>query len=403
MDRLFYLEKQTKEDCCGCRGCEQICPTGCIYMVHDEEGFAYPNKDDEKCIDCGLCERVCPNVNHDSLSKPEKSLPTPLAYMAIHNDLKILNHSASGGVFSAIVNSYCKDNFVIFGVEMNDDFQVIHSYTETIEGVAKYRKSKYVQSDIGDCYSKAEEFLKAGKRVLFTGTPCQIAGLRLFLRKDYQNLFCVDLVCHGVPSQKIFDTYRAYLESNNKGELIAFGFRHKTLSKSGQWNSRNVKYAINNKNIIRNSLQDPFLRGYHSGLFYRPSCYECKFANAKRVSDITMADFWGVENLFPNEDVHRGVSVLLVNTQKGKQLVEEIGKEMRLEKVDLNYVISSNGQLNHPAKLHSKREIFFELMATKRFDKAVGQCIPKPSYVRRLASRLLSPRSKEMIRKVIGS
>ncbi len=398
---MFYLETGKKVDCCGCRACEHICPTNSIKMIEDEEGFGYPLRNESLCIQCDLCKKVCPIVNRDEISNSFDKTFQPKAYMAINRDETILDKSASGGVFSAIVESYCKDNFVVFGVEFDEKLHAIHSYSETIEGTDKYRKSKYIQSDINDSYKKVERFLREGKSVLFTGTPCQIAGLRLFLRKDYDNLFCVDLVCHGVPSQKVFNDYKDYLQKKYEGEIRSFTFRHKTHTNSKDWNSRNIKAVINDKTIVMNSQEDVYLKGYHSGLFYRPACYECKYANPNRVSDVTMADFWGVEKLYPNENVHKGVSVLLANTAKGQLLVQKMHKQMKLDKVDINYVIESNAQLNRPAKMHPKRDKFYQLLKTKPFDEVVDLCIPRPSLVRRIASKILPQGIKEVIVKIL--
>lgn len=367
-------------------------------MIEDEEGFGYPLKNESLCIQCDLCKKACPIVNRDEISNADNKSK---AYMAINRDETVLDKSASGGVFSAIVESYCKDNFVVFGVEFDEKLHAIHSYSETIEGTDKYRKSKYIQSNINDSYKKVERFLREGKSVLFTGTPCQIAGLRLFLRKDYDNLFCADLVCHGVPSQKVFNDYKDYLQKKYEGEICSFTFRHKTHTNSKDWNSRNIKAVINDKTIVMNSQEDVYLKGYHSGLFYRPACYECKYANPNRVSDVTMADFWGVEKLYPNENVHKGVSVLLANTAKGQLLVQKMHKQMKLDKVDINYVIESNAQLNRPAKMHPKRDKFYQLLKTKPFDEAIDLCIPRPSLVRRIASKILPQGIKEVIVKIL--
>lgn len=220
---MFYLETKNRSYCCGCRACEQICPKSCIIMNDDEEGFYYPIKDEELCINCNLCKSVCPNVNKDKLSEDNGDFSFyPKAYMVIHKDESTLDNSSSGGAFSTIVETYCNENFIVFGVELDENLNAIHSYTETIAGIEKYRKSKYVQSDIGDSYKKAEEFLKVGKKVLFTGTPCQIAGLRLYLKREYDNLLCVDIVCHGVPSQKVFNYYLNYMQKKYKGVIKSY-------------------------------------------------------------------------------------------------------------------------------------------------------------------------------------
>lgn len=270
-----------------------------------------------------------------------------------------------------------------------------------MDGIEKYRKSKYVQSDTNNSYKQTKDFLNKGTRVLFTGTPCQIAGLRLYLGKEYENLFCLDMVCHGVPSQKIFDKYIQYIEIKYEGKVIDFIFRHKTVDKNGRRNSRNVKIITKKKKILMDYEKDKYLKGFHQGLFYRPSCYNCEYANPTRISDFTMADFWGVEKLFPEMDVHRGVSVLIVNSHKGEKLLKKIENIMILKEVDYNYVIQCNSQLKKPVKLHPKRKIFFELINKKRFDLAVDICIPEPSIIKKILSKLLPPSMKEVIKKIL--
>ena len=397
---MFYLDTGDKELCCGCRACETICPKKCITMTEDEEGFYYPLKQDDLCINCGLCESVCPSIHKEKIDHTASETILK-AFLAINKDEKTVYKSASGGVFSAVANAYCKDNFVIFGAQFDGQLRVIHSHVHSLDEINKYRKSKYVQSDINDSYKKAEEYLKSGKRVLFTATPCQIAGLRLYLKKEYEHLFCVDLVCHGVPSQKIFDKYIQYIEQKYKEKVTDFTFRHKTIDKQDKWNSRNVKIRISERELIMNSNEDKYLRGFHPGLYYRPSCYKCKYANLKRISDLTMADFWGVEKLFPDKDVHKGISALIVNSVKGNKLLSDLNQIMELNEVDFDYVIQSNAQLNRPAKINPKREQFFDLLNENRFDLAVDRCIPRPSIIRRIASKVLPTSTKDFIKRLV--
>lgn len=397
---LFYLDTGIKEICCGCRACETICPQKCITMTEDEEGFYYPLKQDDLCTDCGLCESVCPSIHKEKIDYKESG-NLPKAFMAINKDEAIVHNSASGGVFSAVANAYCKDNFVIFGAQFDDQLRVIHSHVHSLDEIDKYRKSKYVQSDINDSYKKAEEYLKSGKRVLFTGTPCQIAGLRLYLKKEYEHLFCVDLVCHGVPNQKIFDKYIQYIEQKYKEKVTDFTFRHKTIDKKGSWNSKNVKLKTDKREVASSPNKDPYLRGFHGELYYRPSCYKCKYSNPKRISDLTMADFWGVEKLFPDKDVHKGISVLIVNSVKGNKLLSNLNQIMELKEVELDFVIQNNAHLNRPAKINPKRAQFFDLLNKSRFDLAIDRCIPRPSIIRRIASKVLPTSIKSFIKKLV--
>lgn len=398
---MFYLDSKINDMCCGCEACKMICPTQCISMYEDEEGFKYPEKNEKLCINCGLCEKVCPFVEKEKIDHIVNG-DLPKAYLAINMDREILFNSASGGVFSAVAKAYCKGDFVIFGVQFDDITNAIHTYTNSLDESKKYMKSKYIQSDINNTYKEAERFLKSGSKVLFTGTPCQIAGLRLFLGKDYENLFCLDLVCHGVPNQIIFNKYIKYIENKYNKKVIDFTFRHKTIDKRGKRNSRNIKIKFGDEDIIMSSNEDEYLKGFHSGLFYRPSCYNCKYANSNRVSDITMADFWGVEKIFKEEDVHKGVSVILVNTKRGQTILKELGKRMDLREVDLNYVINSNGQLKHPPKKHINRRQFFELVNEVEFNIAIDACMIKVSLIRGIASRLFPEKIKILIRKIIN-
>lgn len=219
-----------KKNCCGCNACVQHCPKSCITMQEDEEGFLYPIVDQEVCIDCGLCEKVCPVLNQGEERKPLQ------VYAANNTNEEIRMQSSSGGVFTLLAETIIQEGGVVFGARFNDDWEVIHDYTETQEGLATFRGSKYVQSRIGDSYCQAEQFLKKGRKVLFSGTPCQIAGLNLFLRKEYNNLLTVDFICHGVPSPGV---WKSYLE-----ELIAL-----------QGNRKNSVLS-HSKPIILNSIRD---------------------------------------------------------------------------------------------------------------------------------------------------
>lgn len=236
--------------------------------------------------------------------------------------------------------------------------------------------------------------------MLFTGTPCQIAGLRLYLGKDYENLFCLDIVCHGVPNQIIFDRYMEYLEFKYKGKITEFNFRHKAVDRKGTWNSRNVKMKIESREIIMNSQNDKYLKGFHKSLFYRPSCYNCKYANSNRISDITMADFWGVDKLYPGEDVHKGVSVILVNTKKGQNITNQLCNYMYLKETDLQYVVNRNSQLNRPTSKHERYDDFFQLINNMRFDEVVDRCIPEPLLIKKIASKILPLEVKRMIKSI---
>lgn len=395
---MFFLETKNKEDCYGCGACGLICPCESMIMIEDEEGFAYPQKSEESCKECGCCKKVCPNISKSKIT--ERVYPSK-AYLAIHRDEEIVNKSSSGGVFSALTSAFFGGSYKVFGVEFDKDLNVKHSWASDREKMAGYRKSKYVFSDMGNSYEEAKAFLDAGEKVLFTGVPCQIAGLKLYLGKEVENLLCGDVICHGAPSQKVFDWYIKYLENKHKGRVSSFTFRHKTYSWFKGWNSRNVKYSIGEESFIYSSTVDPYLRGYHEGLFYRPSCYTCKYANPVRVSDITMADFWGVDELFPTIDVHKGCSVLLANTKKGQEWVNQLEAFMTIKEVGLRDVIIRNRQLREPAKKHQGREMFFSNLGKKDFKSMVKRCIPKEQItLRKTVVKLMPYKMKKMIKKL---
>lgn len=324
-----------KEDCVGCNACVQRCPVFCISINEDEQGFLYPKVDISKCIDCGLCERVCPVINQGEPREPLK------VYAAINKDKEIVRISSSGGIFYALAESVIKEGGVVFGARFDDDWQVMHDYTETLEGLKAFQGSKYVQSRIGTTYQQAENFLKTGRKVMFTGTPCQIKGLVLFLRKDYgEQLLKVDVICHGVPSPAVWREYLKYITRQqgasagkntvsgaSKEQIPAiddisfrdkrlgwekYGFRLSTVAPEGDQNS--VSTSNHQKNL--NEFFEPFKENLYMKIFLndldlRPSCYKCPAKSGKSCSDITIGDFWGAKSLCPNMYSEHGVSLIL--------------------------------------------------------------------------------------------
>lgn len=315
-----------KKDCVGCNACVQRCPKQCISMQEDEQGFLYPKVDLSLCIDCHLCEKVCPVINQ---AEPRKPIET---FAAKNTDEKVRMTSSSGGIFYALAKKIIEEGGVVFGAKFNDKWEVVHDYAETLEGVKAFQGSKYVQSRIGETFIQAEQFLKSGRKVMFTGTPCQIAALGLFLRKDYSNkLLKVDVVCHGVPSPRIWRDYLFFIgkkellyndednshENKNKSFIIHnISFRDKQIS----WNDYSFKldYEIitqNEKHI------NGFIREHHNANLYsklflnnldlRPSCYKCPAKNGNSQSDLTLGDFWKVESLLPQFYDKNGISIIL--------------------------------------------------------------------------------------------
>lgn len=285
-------------------------------MRTDKEGFLYPEVNLSECIDCKLCEKVCPVLH------PIASTEEPMVFAGINNDTQIRLQSSSGGIFTLIAESVLQKGGVVFGACFDENWKVVHGYTETVEGLARFRGSKYVQSYIGDSFLQAKKFLDEGREVLFSGTPCQIAGLKNFLRKSYRNLLTVDVVCHGVPSPKVWQKYleesvcKAY---HIKGRKNSFSFAEKICninfrSKEKGWKEYNVSIGYNNgKKDVNPFYENSYMNVFLSNFSLRPSCYICPAKIPYVQSDITLADFWGIDKLSPEIDDDKGCGLILVN------------------------------------------------------------------------------------------
>lgn len=365
-----------KKDCCGCNACVQICPHKCILMTSDTEGFAYPNIDASKCTNCRLCEKVCPVINQSESRAPLES------FAAINHNEDIRLKSSSGGTFSLLAEYVINEGGVVFGAIFNKKWEVVHGYAETIENISQFRGSKYVQSRIGENYIKAKQFLDAGRKVLFSGTPCQIAGLKLFLRKDYSNLLAVDIICHGVPSPMVWGNYVEQIKTAYP--ITAISMRDKTIGwKEFGMNISSLKCNICNETLSNNIYLQVFLRN----LCLRPSCYKCPTLSGKSKSDITIADFWGIQHLHPDFDDDKGCNLVLINSEKGLNLFNKL--ECDKIETDFNTAIKYNPSYFKSVAEPKYRKYFFD-----NFDKygfEVYQKILKkqqPSLIRRIASRI---------------
>lgn len=398
------IDIKEKNGCCGCNACVQRCPKSCITMREDNEGFLYPEVDKEVCVDCGLCEKVCPVIYQGEERKPLS------VYAVKHKDDKIRLSSSSGGAFTALAESVIDEDGVVFGARFDEDWSVVHDYTDTKEGLAAFRGSKYVQSRIGDSFKKAEYFLKAGRRVLFSGTPCQIAGLKRFLRKEYDNLLTVDFICHGVPSPGV---WREYLKEETARQCVgknsvlshpnikerdarieSISFRDKRLG----WKKYSFALTLSvpdghgAKNTVL--LSEPlnkniFLRGFLTDLYLRPSCHACPAKSFKSGSDVTIGDFWGIQNVMPEIDDDKGVSVVMVSTESGVNVF----RGMRLDNraVDYESVLRYNPSIGRSVRLTGKRNSFYANqggMLSEKIEKLC--CLSYRQRLRGIVSRILN-------------
>jgi len=338
------IEIERKEECSGCGACVQACPKDCISLVADNEGFWYPHIDSGKCVDCRLCEKVCPVINVDSARKPLH------VYAAKNADESVRNVSSSGGIFTLVAEKIIEEGGVVFGVRFGSDWDVVFDFTETKKGLSLFRGSKYVQAVVGDAYRKAEEFLESGRKVLFSGTPCQVAGLRHFLGKEYDGLLLMDLICEGVPSPKVWKMYLSEEIARHRiGDIKSvknisfrnknFGWKHFCFS---------ILYTDRNggdKNLI--IKKSAYMQALFHYLYLRPICYECPFKSSKSGSDITISDYWGIDRLYPDFDDDKGASMVLVNTEKGLSVfshLNSISMETAYEDVlPYNNIVTSVG------------------------------------------------------------
>lgn len=325
-----------KSKCCGCSACYSACPKKCISMVEDAEGFRYPIVDKSKCIDCGLCEKVCPVLNVSNPNKPASIF----AFSNKSEDVRL--KSSSGGAFSLLAEFVLSQDGVVFGAAYDNNWEVAHTYIERTEDLDMLRRSKYVQSRIGETYKQAKNFLKEGRKVLFTGTPCQISGLRHYLRKDYDNLLTMDFVCHSAPSPKVWRKYisEQYAHKGVAGKNSVFqslkdmpsikgiNFRDKTQG----WKKYSFSLSLTEasdegeKNTVFRSpyYDNIFMNYFLSDTISRPSCYACHAKNGRSGADITVGDYWWINEIHPEFDDDKGCSVVYVFTDKGKQVFEKI-------------------------------------------------------------------------------
>lgn len=302
-----------KHNCCGCNACVQKCPKQCILMHEDEKGFLYPQVDLNKCIDCHLCEKICPSLNQEEPSEPFA------CYAAKNTDEDIRKQSSSGGIFTAIAEKIIAEDGVVFGASFDDNWQVVHSYVKFKDDLELFRGSKYVQSKIGEAYVEAEVFLNEGYKVLFSGTPCQIAGLKHFLRKEYDNLLTIEVVCHGAPSPMVWREYLGSLKLKNIGSIL-----HKDKSTGWREYSFTIKDVKGKIIFTERASDNKYLMAFRRNLTLRPSCFLCPAKAGKSRADITLADYWGIERLFPQMDDNKGTSFICVNTNKGRTLIDQL-------------------------------------------------------------------------------
>jgi len=356
-----------KKDCVGCGACANRCPKQCIAMKEDSEGFVYPNIDKEMCINCGLCERVCPVINLP------KHREVQSVYACYNKDEKVRMNSSSGGCFSLLADYTLKLNGYVVGAAFDTDLSVHHILINTIEDLALLRGSKYLQSRMENIYSLVQEVLEKGELILFSGTPCQVAGLKTFLGREYDNLFAVDLVCHGVPSPKVYREKLSEVEKKIGEKVVNVKFRDKT---SG-WKGFNLIFAGEKKRVKEVKQESSYMQAFLKNISVRPSCSVCRYNDEHSSADLTIADYWGVETKFPELSDNKGVTVVLVNTVKGDRLFDQVKKNAAVWESDFTHAAQHNFAMKNIGALHPARKEFFARLGTENMDVLVPELIKK--------------------------
>ena len=350
---MIHIED--KKECCGCWACYNACPKHCIGMKEDEEGFRYPVVDASLCIDCGLCEKVCPVIHADKADTPHAQQ----GFLAQHKNEDIRKESTSGGAFTAIASWIIRQGGIVYGAGYRKGtFIVEHQGVETEKDLSVFRNSKYVQSNIGNTFKEALGHLKAGRWVCFSGTPCQIEGFRNFLRgREYEKLVCVDLVCRGIPSPRILTRYIEAQQTLIGGEFTNVLFRDKYYGY--HYSSFSIYNKEKGKDYHKGVDSNAYLRAFFNNLRDRPSCYDCRFKKRYRKSDLTIWDCFPIEKFTKQMD-GKGTTRVLVQSEKGKMIMDAIGSELRTVRVETDKLVSDVREMFHSVPMNPQREQFFK-------------------------------------------
>lgn len=365
-----------KKECTGCGVCYNVCPKKCIEMLSDDEGFKYPKVDIDRCINCGICESRCPILNN----KPSNRIVKAFAAKSKFKDIQL--NSSSGGIFYHIASAYLKNNCKVFAAAFNEDFVLQHSEIESEKYLFRYMGSKYIQSDINDCYFLIKSYLDKGEKVAFIGTPCQVAALKNYLEKDYSSLLTIDFICHGVPSPLCFELY--YKSINKYSKLRDVEFRNKAYG----WNNFSMVFSYEDGTVYKNDKNhDLFLKCFFDNVFLRPSCYACKYKALEKHSDVTLADFWGINRIDSSKFDNDGVSAILINSQKGAETISSLSNELILSDVAVQDIIDSNSALVRSAINNRMRNVFFRRINKMDIQKNMFDCL-FPSIKTRIKLKL---------------
>ena len=390
---IDLLNKHYK--CTGCRMCVQICPVKAIDMKENEEGFFEPIINKEKCIKCGLCFKRCPQLND---VKVGKKINSHKVFAMKNKNTEEQKNSSSGGVFSVLARYVLENNGAVYGACFDEKLKLEHIRIDKQENLYKLRGSKYLQSNTKNTFELVKNDLNKGVKVLYVGTPCQIAGLKNYLGKDYEELLLVDLVCHGVPSQKLFDKYLTWLKKKNNSSIIEYEFRSKEKKSWGL--NLKVKFESGKERYIPANL-DPYYKSFLNGSTYRECCYNCKYAKIERVGDITIADYWGIEKEHPDFYDKNGVSAVIINTNAGFKAFENIKDEVEYRDTEIEKIIAKNKNLQEPTIRNSIRNNAYKDIDRKKFINYSKKNLKFKKDIKDIIKNLIPIKIKKKIKKII--
>ncbi len=384
------------QKCTGCSACQQACPKKCISMLPDHEGFLYPVVDESQCVQCGRCIKAC--LLEQKIPEQSDRLVPVQAWAMKHKDKERIMKSASGGAFAALAEHVLEHGGVVFGCAYNENMQVVHCSVSDVDELWKLQSSKYVQSNTLNTFSEAKQYLNEGKIVLYSGTPCQIVGLHLFLGKQYENLYTVDLICHGVPSPLLFKKYLTWLEKSAGGKISGYNFRDKR--KRG-WNDVFVySYRTAAKELFNYAECDPYFKHFLIQDTYRECCYNCSFAQPERYSDFTIGDYWGIEHIHPEFEESTGVSALIVNTEKGASCLSALRSKITLLPTKYEDIRKYNANLNRPTKRNSNRDHVYDGIKKQSDEAYICSIRPHVTLKKQISCRI-QKKYKRMIKKLL--
>lgn len=369
--------------CTGCQACREICPTHSIRFEKNKDGFLYPKIDIETCINCSACNKICPAENMQLLYRPKQ------AYAVVANDKCESLTSASGGACTILSQAIIQNGGVVYGSSMLNYQNVKHIRIDSIEALSKLKGSKYVQSDLTNIYHQIKDDLSENTQVLFIGTPCQVAGLRSYLRKDYSNLFTIDLICHGVPSLCMLESFvKEKCKTPHPSIKVIFRWKVKDKNSPVRFGSQFINTSGKIERSVP-SLRNSFMAAFFSGISYRENCHECKYACIERVSDITVGDFWGLGGKIKTAlDLSAGVSLILINSLKGNELFNAIKGKIVYEEHSIEDAVLNNANLRRPTPRPKEKDLFFQKWHMAGLENAAEKYVPDYARNKKLSRRI---------------